>query len=113
MTDRELLELAALAMGMEPFKAWGQTFAKGDGGPPRLKWNPLTDNADCARMEAQLSINTTWIDDYEEEEGPFVICARSPFLRSAPYGPDKQAARRLASTMVAAEIGRRMMEKGK
>ena len=51
MTDRELLELAAKAAGIDGW--WGQpylSFIKRSGGP----WNPLTDDGDALRLAAKL-----------------------------------------------------------
>lgn len=107
MTDKELIELAARAMGYEivhslqtrcivvnPKTGWRGTFA------------PLHSNSDCARMEAELEIDVEWF-------GESVVCSanHSKHLEDEPYGTDKAAARRRASTRVAAEIGRKMKAK--
>jgi hypothetical protein len=99
--DLTLLKLAAKALGCE-FKLIA--------GQPRLKrngwcaWNPLKGDIDCARMEANLSITVEW-NDAEQE-----VCASynpGSFI-CVPYGDNKQAARREASTRAAAEIGKEM-----
>lgn len=102
--DRELLELAAKAAGIE--LKWmavvngpqaGEVFCS--------NWHPGTDDGDCARMEAALSIRVEWWRDsvtaYRQELG----CAN---IQYSSHGGDRNAARRLASLQVAAEIGRAM-----
>lgn len=107
MNDRELLELAAKAVG--PEIEWD-----GDGWVITSKfkghltnyeaWNPRTDDGDGARMEAILGIHTTWHSDG-------VVCGKK-WAGSTEifddHGGDKQSARRLASLRVAAEIGKAM-----
>lgn len=103
-TDRELLELAAKAEGRE-LGYWCPTnnaFWCGE------YWNPRTNDGDGARLEAALGIEVEWFD-------ASVRCAnltgasRNDIVARemyAEHGGDKQAARRLASLRVAAEIGK-------
>jgi hypothetical protein len=123
MTDREMLELAAKAAGLVVVRSRLDDPAVNDFlirdsarnqhqtlGP----WSPLTDDGDCARMEAALGIDVRWgfyvynTDGSEEQIG--VICGDYHGTLNAvePYGADKQAARRLASTRVAAMMGEAM-----
>ena len=108
MSDKELLELAAKAVGVAVVR-WNdglEPYSSGLGlilDSGRL-WNPLTDDGDGARMEAALGINVAWHSDG-------VVCG----LRWAgatelvdDHGGDKQAARRMASLRVAAKHGRAM-----
>lgn len=120
MTDhKELLELAARACGItvirsrlhdpgfQDFLIQGsaRNTTESLGG-----WNPITDDGDCARMEAQLGIDIEW----RVTEGCVVAKARIDgdlrwrFEYFADHNNDRNSARRLASTRVAAEIGRRM-----
>lgn len=108
MSDKELLELAAKAVGvavvrwndgLEPYSS-GLGFILDSG---RL-WNPRTNDGDGARMEAALGIHVAWHSDG-------VVCG----LRWAgstelfdDNGGDKQASRRMASLRVAAEHGKAM-----
>lgn len=54
MTDRELLELAAKAAGIEQF---GEIFADTDS--VFGNWNPLTDDGDALRLAVKKQIFTT------------------------------------------------------
>jgi hypothetical protein len=56
MTDRELLELAAKAAGLDvSFDAtqWDRFWVNGGGG----FWNPLTDDGDALRLAVKLSLH--------------------------------------------------------
>lgn len=104
--ERELLELAAKACGVDA--QWdcperGMMMLTPDG-IDTMTWNPLTDDGDCARMEAQLGIWVAW-----REEGVIAACVKSSANNSelfSDHAGDKNAARRAASVAVAAEIGR-------
>lgn len=92
MTDHnELLELAAKAAGITQIQYY--------------TWDPIENDGQCARLEADLGIHVCWDFVFQQ-----VIC-KARYLYHFPeiivkYGDDKQAARRLASVKVAAEIGR-------
>lgn len=65
-------------------------------------WNPLTSSADCAAMCAKLNINHTWNDGYVkcwQWEKPPVRIEHNGTLEG------KEAAWRLAASMVAAKVG--------
>ena len=88
MTDRELLELAAKAAGIEV------TAVVADGIPNRFGggyWNPLTDDGDALR----LAVKIKWVPSRIEFEKLAV--------QDDPY-----AATRRAIVRAAAEIGRSM-----
>lgn len=105
-TNRELLALAALAVdvdvvrwnnGLEPYSS-GLGFILDSG---RL-WNPQTNDGDSARMEATLGINVEW-------SALGVVCGKRGFETTelfVNHAGDKQAARRMASLRIAAEIGK-------
>ena len=104
MTDRELLELAAKACGLEEAKM-------------RIEfnqWNPLTDDGDALRLAVKLNLPIVrskitdarlpvvacykvYVDVHEEERWQW------EFVEDDPY-----AATRRAITRAAAEIGRNM-----
>lgn len=113
---RELLELAALACGYE----WVSAVERSDGRGVmhivvRSKttewlpayWAPHIDDGDGARMEAQLLVDVQWGD-------AAVFCSHykrpQDHVREAyaDHNGNRQAARKMASLRVAAEIGRRM-----
>ena len=97
MSDRQLLERAAKAVGL-----YGQycndkiivTYGAGD-----IKfWNPLTDDGDCARLEAAIGIDVNWHKDR-------VNCWIGGVAFSGVFkdhGDDKNRARRWASVNTAA-----------
>lgn len=111
-TDRELLELAANAAGID-----GKFVAKGAPGlndsdgmlcnlprGRRFFWSPLSDDGDCAHLEATLGIDIEW------GEASVVATIRHPrdpdIFASVPFecfGNDRNAARRRVSVQVAAD----------
>ena len=109
--ERELLELAAKACGLDlEWCEFWQCMAKNlgviDGFDRDTCWNPRADDGDCARMEAALGIYVSWTRGYVMADHDSLIdCMIEPFN---PHNGDKQAARRMASLRVAAEIGRAM-----
>lgn len=94
MTDRELLELAAKAAGLWDYK----------NDCIDVPWSARNDDGDCARLESALGIHVTWHSDG-------VVCGKRIWQAIEMFdahGGDKQAARRMASLRVAAEIGKAM-----
>ena len=101
MTDRELLELAAKAAGLEPFKAWGMTFVMGDGSPAKREWNPLTDDGDALRLAVNLGIRLEPMAGYcVAYTGSVCATQFSEIVDDDPY-----AAARRAIVRAAAGIG--------
>jgi len=115
MTDREMLELAAKALGMPEAP---KQYRIADGLPIVITymgkpWNPLTDDGDALRLAVKLDIEIYQGDD----EGP-AVCAgywSKPERRDVarlyciePLADDPYAATRRAITRAAAEIGRQM-----
>lgn len=107
MTDRELLELAAKAAGIEiewgrwlTGRAWLTKTNTGDLSP----WCPLSNDGDALRLLAQLDLELFF------NTMPYDMCVcvskgNRPGLWSEPFGPDKLAAARRAIVRAAAEIG--------
>jgi hypothetical protein len=103
MTDREMLELAAKAAGMniewQPC-GWAHNNETG------CEWNPLTDDGDALRLAVKLKLAfATW------GSGACVVV----FLHGGRgrivephYGDDPERATRRAIVRAAAEIGRSM-----
>lgn len=91
MNDRELLEMAA--------KAIGTVFVPGESWDDGAGWNPLTDDGDALRLLVELGMDVeirtdcsvAWSCDGNFEEH---------------HGTDKHAATRRAITRAAAELGR-------
>ena len=104
MTDKELLELAAKAAGVElkwsrPYKILWDFSEVPD-------WNPLTDDGDALRLAVKLGLwiymRENYIDVMTDVAKPIEV------FMTEPYGDDPYAATRQAILRVAAEIGRTM-----
>ena len=104
MTDKELLELAAKAAGIEPL---GKAFEmNGDFAgfclPARKIWNPLTDDGDALRLAVKLRIEIYIHEDDTQCIGPNLHRAIET------HKDDPYATTRRAIVRAAAEIGRGM-----
>lgn len=93
MTDRELLELAAKAAGIE-----GLSFDRTRRDWP---WNPLDDDGDALRLAVKLFLHIHIHDGCTEAQGDY-----SPLTEE--HYDDPSAATRRAIVRTAAEIGRAM-----
>ena len=116
MNDRELLEYAAKAAGMNV--SWDHyepdlaaiaegMFLNGERSPDNSKyWNPLTDDGDALRLAVKLAIDfkirngATWWD--------FLVSKGAVYWGYEPHNNDPLAATRRAITRAAAEIGRKL-----
>ena len=96
MTDKELLELAAKAAGIDIFCWAGRDVGSFSPVvlPDALSWNPLTEDADALRLAVKLKL----FEQFDVHED---LCKAQ--LDSDPY-----AATRRAITRAAAEIGKAM-----
>ncbi len=110
-TDKELLELAALAIGLEYFTWCGDGMREqAVHGVPHCGhqgeiWNPLGDDGDAFRLMVDLGI---FIDPYGNDiRCGWVVDQKSLACRviSGDAGTDKLAAVRRCITRAAAEIG--------
>lgn len=109
MTDRELLEAAAKAAGIEVrwHENW-QCFVRvkpfNTDNPPtgageRLVWLPLHDDGDALRLAVELNIHIT-ISEFHR-----TVCHQGDYFRSiVEHGTDKRAATRRAIVEAAAAI---------
>ncbi len=109
MTDRELLELAAKAMGAVHADQWdnGSLLVSFDGKTARL-WNPLTDDGDALRLAVKLGIQ---VGPNPASNEPMCFAWARQLGIGAQYemhGTDPYAATRRAIVRAAAEIGRAM-----
>jgi hypothetical protein len=109
MTDRELLEAAAKAAGMQVHarnQAGRDACGAGDVGlwisNAQTCWNPLTDDGDALRLAVKLKMT---VDVTDEASGAGAIGLK---WRSEPYKDDPYAATRRAIVRAAAELGRSM-----
>lgn len=103
MNDRELLELAAKAAGLnytwcEFWETMARPLKDGSGWNHRFVWNPMRDDAAAFRLAVQLGLQV------------LPGCARDPDgnLSLSDANEDVYAATRDAIVMAAAEIGRAM-----
>jgi hypothetical protein len=98
MTDRELLELAAKAARMEPWRQFvDESYGMGVLIPNGL-WNPLTDDGDALRLAVKIAIPVCFAAD-----GTLIIG-----YANEPAGDDPYAAARRAIVRSAAAIGKEM-----
>jgi hypothetical protein len=98
MTDKELLELAAKAAGIE------YDFCRPELGGCQIRkpfvsgfWNPLTDDSDALRLAVKLKLNVL-NGVAQDGEGRIIV----------DQSEDPYAATRRAITRAAAEIGKAM-----
>ena len=106
MTDRELLELAAKAAGVE--LTWDCTDRFGEPwtvikGVVCAYWNPLTDDGDAVRLLVACSLDISFQEDGVYASG-FDVQNHQLF----EWHNDESAATRRAIVRAAAEIGRNM-----
>ena len=62
MDDRELLELAAKAAGVDPTKLKTPYVSQDGLATGWNEWNPLTDDGDALRLAVKLRLDVEWID---------------------------------------------------
>lgn len=112
MSDREMLELAAKAAGLN-LQDWrfvdnlcytGLVLYFNEETTIN-RWNPLEDDGDCARMECALELGINISDFNVTVTGKGGVYVDEYYKHH--YG-DKDKARRYASTRLAAEIGKAM-----
>jgi hypothetical protein len=104
MTDRELLEAAAKAAGIEILRSrlddplfrdmlLPATEGRGNG------WNPLTDDGDALRLAVQLRLEITWWKQGVRAEPAQGRESVQPFGED-PYAATRRAIVRAAAAMV-------------
>lgn len=107
MTDRELLELAAKAAGVEQGAErteCGISTTLPDGRHGYLpQWNPLTDDGDALRLAVRLGIN---INFGNHDDGSVVAFDFTGRFSDCEESGDPDTATRRAIVRAAAEIGK-------
>lgn len=103
MTDKELLEMAAMAVGISlewdgPECHWVPMFYHGK---TYHEWNPLENDADAFRLMVDLGM----LVDVDEELKETQIVGVVDDVVIVSHGEDKHAATRRAIVLAAAEIG--------
>ena len=123
MTDRELLENAANAAGLnvdihENWTPGELPYFHLVDERGRL-WNPITDDGDALRLAVKLGLHITQYPIYEEPKHSAIAKKSARLLDDTcvdmcvgieVYGSDPYAATRRAITRAAAEIGRQKEE---
>jgi hypothetical protein len=99
MTDKELLELAAKAAGIELKWISEKSYI---GSPVSAHWNPIDFDGDALRLAVKLML-----DIYCHERGAHVDGDRREY-HAEESGDDQYAATRRAIVRAAAELGKAM-----
>lgn len=87
MTDKELLELAAKAAGIEIQDERVWVDAKETMGGSWEKWNPLTDDDDALRLAVKLHLlESSWLGDMSKEADPYAATRRAIVRAAAEIG---------------------------
>ena len=109
MKDKELLELAARAVGQKVVRkvecSGGFELVELSSG---LRWNPLEDDGAALRLAVRLNIEFACFDDSQKVNAGVWSEDSKPYDCMTPYNGDKQAATRRAIVRAAAEIGKSM-----
>ena len=111
MTDKELLELAAKAAGIEVFSRYQTDYddeGYETGRREVYQWNPLTNDGDALRLVVKLKINISIIGKYDNEILAYSAAHHYDEEPSESMESDPYAATRRAIVRAAAEIGKGM-----
>jgi hypothetical protein len=104
MTDRELLELAAKAAGIECWYQAGLQYFGSHTKP--TNWNPLVSDHDALRLAVKLYIGVeVWAGSSKHGQGVTIVESDSCTIEQV-HGKCPYAATRRAIVRAAAEIGR-------
>ncbi len=100
MDDRELLELAAKAVGIPPIVDQHGVF--------NTFWDPLVNDGDALVLAVRLSIDPCQVPHMGYVEAWYQIGESGPEIQRQEYNGDPFAATRRAIVRAAAAIGRAM-----
>jgi hypothetical protein len=105
-TDRELLELAAEAAGIDHlgFHADGLVYAHNWDCSDRYEWNPLTNDGDALRLATRLCMSVS-TGPCEASANTIAGALRGAFFREETIQQDHGEAVRRVIVRAAAEIG--------
>ena len=106
MTDRELLELAAKAAGIDTKRCLQYEDGAFDWPVKAGRWNPLTDDGDALRLTVKLGLGVSVPLGYKRTDVVAFSDSRINAIES--HGSDPLAATRRAIVRAAAEIERQM-----
>jgi hypothetical protein len=108
MDDRELLELAAKAAGIDTKHSLRFSDVAFDWQARLNRWNPLIDDGDAFRLAVKLKINISIIGKYDNEILAYSAAHHYDEEPSESMESDPYAATRRAIVRAAAEIGKGM-----
>ena len=110
MNDRQLIELAAKAAGLQEYGWMADTFTHVVNNQ-FVFWEPLTDDGDALRLAVRMRIAFKFFRNAPPELGLPRLCALATMENGnwfAEEGADEVAATRRAIVRAAAEIGKEM-----
>lgn len=114
MNDKELLELAAKAAGIQicntwlsdEGRAWSSIWAKDFNGAPTTKlWNPLGNDGDAFRLSVVLQISVM-SNIIRYEASTIALTLAGIFIKECMLSKSADVAARRAIVRAAAELGR-------
>lgn len=103
MTNNELLQLSAKAMGFElEYRRGSDAFYYDDPDSGREQWDPLGDEGQAVRIAVELQLSILWFTNLQ-----YVMVERRGFGENIGWtdDADRGGALRQAITVVAAQIG--------
>ena len=106
MTDREMLEFAAKAAGIDTTRCLQYADGAFDWPGKAGRWNPLTDDGDALRLAVKIGIRVCPVT--ADGRNAYAAHDRLAGGVGEPHNGDPHAATRRAIVRAAAEIGRRM-----
>lgn len=107
MTTKELLELAARALGAKDFMLSDDELGRIVSSANRWEaFNPHWYDGDAFRLQVELGIDLMFFDSHLEAAVP-----DKGYCVAELYGTDKRAATRKAILRIAAEIGRHLEDR--
>lgn len=111
MTDRELLELAAMAARIRVCWHDGDEVPRHMDltAPPRIYWNPLTEDGDALRLAVRLNLHMVPLSFLVPAAHSVKVGIADWDGIEEPANGDPYAATRRAIVRAAAEIGKQML----
>ena len=106
MTDKELLEKAAKAAGLDVWSCIDGNYYTSNNVSAELPWNPLTDDGDALRLAVKLDIDLQIGNGISAAQAPSHDELQCYFYCSEAHNGDPYAATRQAIVRAAAEIGK-------